>query len=110
MDIKHQRGEDMIIVLDARDMDAISSQGYCMDRNGLCGTDTKTWVRNDMPAEKPNVQIDGASDVMVYLPTGSTDLPVRIEQDDMDPYMDSDRKRLNFYFGAVGAIIVQAAN
>lgn len=110
MDVKHEMRGDMLITLDDADIDNMKARGYSTTRDGLCGSDTKTWVRNDTPTEQPHVQIDGASDVTVYLPPGAIDLPVRVEQASMDPYMDDDRGRVDFYFGESGAIVVRAAN
>lgn len=105
MDIKHEKGGDMIIEVNEDDLDFMRTQGYCMTRFGLCGSDTKTWVRNDMPVQEPTAQIDGASDVTVYLPT-QAQLPIAVETASIDPYMDSDRGRVDFYFGDAGRIIV----
>lgn len=108
MDIKHERGGDMVIGLNHADIDFMGTEGYCMTRFGLCGSDTKTWVRNDMPTQEPTAQIDGASDVTVYLPAQSQ-LPIDVETANIDPYMDNDRGRVDFYFGETGRIIVRLA-
>lgn len=109
MDISHQRPGDMIISLSSGDLYFMRRHGYVVDGNGLSGLGSKTWVRQDGDNKKPNAQIDGTSDVYVYLPNGEADLPVRIEQGDMDPYMDQERDRLAFHFGEAGAIVVRAA-
>lgn len=105
MEIDHQQGGDMVIVLTRIEEQVLRTGAYVMDRNGLCGPHTKTWVRTDMPAVAPHVQIDGDSDVMAYLPEEFV-LPTTISQDDMDPYIDSDRSRLGHHFGVSGAIII----
>lgn len=108
MDIRHNLGSDMTIALDSRDLEFMANNGYCMDRNGLVGHDTKTWVRTDIPCNEPNAQIDAASDVTVYLPDTGL-LPVRIDNEDIDPYMDLDRGRVAHFFGKAGGIIIKAS-
>lgn len=109
MDIEYEIGKDMVITLDNSDLALLRDLGFCTDRNGLVGAETKTWVRKDQMSDRPNALIDGASDVYVHLPNGENDLPARVEQADINPYIDSDRARIEFYFGVAGAIIVQAA-
>ncbi len=107
MDIEHRRPGNMVITLTDDEKRKLAFGDFVMDRNGLCGSDTKTWVRTDMPTtEAPAVQIDGDSDVMVYLPLGTT-FPVTIEQVDMDPFVDPDRSRITHHFGDEGVIVVQ---
>ncbi len=109
MDIKHSLGNDMEIALDPSDIEFIQQNGYCMDRCGLCGHDTKTWVRTDFPKDQPTAQIDGASDVTVYLPGEIVScLPAYINNADIDPYMDPDRGRVEHFFGQSGGIVVKA--
>lgn len=107
MDIKHTLPGDMEIILDEHDMEFMNQNGYCMDRNGLVGHDTKTWVRIDDPQRGNSAQIDGASDVTVYL--SKVEMPVRIENENIDPFIDSDRGRVDHFFGEAGGIIVKAS-
>jgi len=106
MDIEHRRPGNMVITLTDAEKEKLEFGEFVMDRNGLCGSDTKTLVRTDVPTETPAVQIDGDSDVMVYLPLGTT-FPVTIEQVDMDPFVDPDRSRITHHFGSEGVIVVQ---
>jgi hypothetical protein len=108
MDVKHMRGGDMEIILSSADIRSMEKSGFCMDRNGLVGTETKTWVRSTIKSvEKVSAQIDAASDVYVDLPDGIRDLPARIEKIDIDPYLDANRERVDWHFGETGAIVVR---
>ena len=42
----------------------------------------------------------------VYLDDAS-DLPASIQNENIDPYMDSDRGRVKHFFGDIGRIVVQ---
>jgi hypothetical protein len=107
VDITHKRGGNMEICLGSEDIAMMEIQGFCMKRQGLVGPETKTWVRKDALQNHPIAKLDRASDVYVHLPNGAADLPASIVQSDIDPYMDSDRSRVEWHFGAAGAIIVK---
>ena len=110
MDIQHEESGDMIIVLDAADVQFLRTEGFCIGYIGLMGRETKTWVRTDQPTDRPRALIDGASDVYVHLPLGDEDnLPQIVKNADIDPYMDVDRGRVDWFFGKSGGIIVRLA-
>ena len=106
MEIDYTRPGDITIRLDATDVDALESSGTTMDRNGLTGFSSKTFVTIDPVVERAEVLMDGDADVTVLLPRGIQDLPIRIEQSDIGVIDDPKRERIEWYFGKNGAVIV----
>ena len=86
MDVKYDFPGLIEIGLDLRDLEDLQRQGYCMDRAGFSGIESKTWIHlpsieagMGRSALDNNADIEDGGDLHVHLIRGFLP-PVTIEQ------------------------------
>lgn len=100
MEVKHQFGEDMTIVLDQHDLGRLRMGGTCesavdADGDAVLGT----VIERDEHTREPIAEVDVAGAVRVSLPMGRLTLPISVPV--------ANRSGTNFYFGEKGQINLQ---
>ena len=84
MDVKYEFPGSIEIQLDATDLAAIRTQGYCMDRDGLMSVEGKTWIRLERLRHVPRATIDGDGDLNVWIPA-DTQCEITVPQENIEP-------------------------
>jgi hypothetical protein len=99
-------GEDLLITLDEGDIKCLWRNGFCIARQGLIGSESKTWIRSEPYIDVSIAEIDGGNDLNVYIPSRFK-LPLIIPNESITSPLDGeDRTRINFYFGELSKIIL----
>jgi hypothetical protein len=96
MDIKHELGGDMRIVLHQPDIDQFKKHGICEQSFEADGVELKTSIVRDEFTTEPIAETDGHN-VRVYLPEIGVRLPVDVKVCQMS-------SAASFYFGEAGKI------
>lgn len=96
MDIKHELGGDMKIVLTPDDLDRLKRYGSCQNTFEAEGIILSTTLLRDEFVSEPIAETNG-HEVNVYLPIGGIILPTEIAVHKIN-------SAANFYFGELGKI------
>ena len=89
MDVKYNFPGPIEIGLDLRDLNDLQDRGFCMDRAGFSGIDSKTWIHlppiedgNSSNVHDNKADIEDGGDLHVHLSRGFP-IPLTIEQSDI---------------------------
>lgn len=105
MEIEYSFPGPIKIELDDADLSSVRSQGFCMDRNGFLGIESKTWLRTDSTHRYASATIDGDGDLNVWIPNGGTS-PVEVERERIKPGNNVREDGIVEHFLADGSIVV----
>ena len=106
MEVDYNFPGTMKISLDEADLASLRTRGFCTDRDGFSGIESKIWVYGEQSSELPRAYIDRGGDLSVYIPNGPQ-WRCEVSRDCIDA---ANAEAISHFLGETGTVIVEWGN
>jgi hypothetical protein len=109
MDVQHEKGGSMEILLNPRNTNDLLTRGFCTGDRGTAGNRVGIFIFTNKLTEEPRAIIDPAGDLHLYLPTvSSPDIDLTIPHDRIEASQAPKQATVDYYLGPAGSIVLRS--